>query len=367
MHLPSLNIEGFRGICSLNLKDFRRITLLAGKNGTGKTTILDAIRIYASRGDIHTISKILEHKEEYVTGINKDGSTIQIPDYFSLFHNNVLSDEFNFMQTIQINSGQDQHSITLHQDNSNTESQGKTTDDSITPGLKLTIGNTTMSYSHGQSASKAQFDNMTIKNRQKKIKYGKVWPNAIEFESLGPDQLDSYKIARLWSTIVLTESEEYVNETLRLILGDDLLRIALLYDPPSNRPEPRFVVRLKSSPEPVPLKRLGAGALRLFGIAIALANCRNGILLIDEFENGIRYSIQEKLWRMIFHAAEKDNIQVFATTHSQDCIHSFAKMAKGIPDAGTLMRLERYNSELHVVHYPHDDLIVAGEQGIEVR
>ena len=50
LHLPSLYIEGFRGIDKLSLPRLGRVTLLAGKNSVGKTTILDAIRVYAARG-----------------------------------------------------------------------------------------------------------------------------------------------------------------------------------------------------------------------------------------------------------------------------------------------------------------------------
>ena len=44
LHVPSLRIEGFRGIDSLTINRLGRVTLLAGRNGTGKTTVLDAVR-----------------------------------------------------------------------------------------------------------------------------------------------------------------------------------------------------------------------------------------------------------------------------------------------------------------------------------
>lgn len=53
--LPSLFIEGFRGIQSLELPQLGRITLLAGVNGVGKTTVLDAARFYTARGDTRVL------------------------------------------------------------------------------------------------------------------------------------------------------------------------------------------------------------------------------------------------------------------------------------------------------------------------
>jgi len=63
-------------------------------------------------------------------------------------------------------------------------------------------------------------------------------------------------------------------------------------------------------------------------------------LLIDEFENGLHYSVQEKVWRLLFELSSKLDIQIFATTHSWDCIESFAKVAKKNKDIeGILFRV----------------------------
>ena len=65
---------------------------------------------------------------------------------------------------------------------------------------------------------------------------------------------------------------------------------------------------------------MGDGINRILTIILAMVNCENGYLLIDEFENGLHYSVQEKLWEIIFYLAKRLNIQVFATTHSNDTI-----------------------------------------------
>ena len=104
----------------------------------------------------------------------------------------------------------------------------------------------------------------------------------------------------------------------------------------------RAAVKLKSQEQRVPLRSLGDGALRLFGVALALANSRDGFLLIDEAENGIHYSVQRDYWRMVLQAARKNNVQVFATTHSWDCIAAFARAASEDENAeGVLVRLDK--------------------------
>jgi AAA15 family ATPase/GTPase len=80
--------------------------------------------------------------------------------------------------------------------------------------------------------------------------------------------------------------------------------------------------------EPLPIRSLGDGMQRLLGIALALVNAKDGLLLVDEIENGLHYSIQTDLWRLIFQLAQKLNVQVFATSHSWDCIRSFQQAAQ---------------------------------------
>lgn len=87
---------------------------------------------------------------------------------------------------------------------------------------------------------------------------------------------------------------------------------------------------------------MGEGMRRVLQIVLKLVNARDGLLLIDEFENGLHYSVQPKVWTMLFELAEKLNVQVFATTHSWDCIKAFAEVAKANEQVdGVLFHLGR--------------------------
>ena len=108
--------------------------------------------------------------------------------------------------------------------------------------------------------------------------------------------------------------------------------------------------------------------MRLFGAALALANSRDGFLLIDEAENGIHHSVQQDYWRMILRSAQQNNVQVIATTHSWDCVRGFARAAAETEEAeGQLVRLSRQYGDLRAVEYSEEELTIAAEQGIEVR
>jgi AAA15 family ATPase/GTPase len=65
--------------------------------------------------------------------------------------------------------------------------------------------------------------------------------------------------------------------------------------------------------------------LRVLQLALKIFPAKGGFLLIDEFENGLHYSVQERIWQLAFEMAQRLDIQVFATSHSWDCVESFSK------------------------------------------
>ena len=145
--------------------------------------------------------------------------------------------------------------------------------------------------------------------------------------------LGNEDLERLWDSVVLTPDEDRAAEAaLKLVFGDDVERVAVVGDEATypRRRGRRAVVLSGGQRRPVPLRSLGDGALRLFGVALALANSRGGFLLIDEAENGIHYSLQLPSGTWSFGLAHENDVQVLATTHSSDCIKGFAKAASGV-------------------------------------
>jgi ABC-type microcin C transport system duplicated ATPase subunit YejF len=190
------------------------------------------------------------------------------------------------------------------------------------------------------------------------------WP-IIECESLGPGLPSNNKLARFWDRVALTEEEDLSLKALRLT-GNGIDRVAVVGEekPGNSR---RVVVKLRDHPRPVPLKSLGDGVTRLFAAALALANSRDGFLIVDEAENGIHYSVQRDFWRLIMRAAHQHNVQVLATTHSSDCVRGFARAAAEINAEGVYVRLERDGDQVRAVGYTEEELETVAEQGIEVR
>ena len=127
------------------------------------------------------------------------------------------------------------------------------------------------------------------------------------------------------------------------------------------------IVRSSQFDSPVPLRTFGDGVNRLFGIVLSLCNAKNGVLLVDEFENGLHHSVQASIWSTIFRLASDLNVQVFATSHSEDCVHAFQQAAAESPEDGVLVRLTRRGDQVFPTEFDEDELAIATRNDIEVR
>jgi hypothetical protein len=118
----------------------------------------------------------------------------------------------------------------------------------------------------------------------------------------------------------------------------------------------------------LPIGMMGEGLTRLLSIILAILSVRQGVVLIDEVENGLHYSAMSKVWRAIAQAARASEVQVFATTHSWECICAAheAFTSDSLYDF-RLHRLERANGDIRAVSLDQDMLGTAIKAGLEVR
>lgn len=72
--------------------------------------------------------------------------------------------------------------------------------------------------------------------------------------------------------------------------------------------------------ERVPLSQLGQGTYRVMSMLADIMGSKPDLFLIDEIENGIHYTALPKIWRALAEIAEALDVQIFATTHSKECL-----------------------------------------------
>ena len=118
----------------------------------------------------------------------------------------------------------------------------------------------------------------------------------------------------------------------------------------------------------VPMGLLGDGVNRLLSMALAVFTARGGILLIDEVENGIHYLKLPEVWRNLSALARHFNVQVFAATHSEECIRA-AHSALAADSSGDLSihRIDQYEKGQLATTYNNEALDYAVEFGSEMR
>jgi predicted ATP-dependent endonuclease of OLD family len=122
--------------------------------------------------------------------------------------------------------------------------------------------------------------------------------------------------------------------------------------------------------ELVPVNIVGDGINRLLSIVLAIYEASNGVVLIDEVENGFHYSALELLWKAIFESAREFNVQVFATTHSNENIKSYSSAYEKLgnkKDNMRLYRLEKEEERLELISIDHEMLKTTIENGLEIR
>lgn len=175
---------------------------------------------------------------------------------------------------------------------------------------------------------------------------------------------ESAALAQCWDRIALSEQEQQVIRALKLI-DRHISAVAMVGE--SHQRFRTAIVRTDNTRRRVPLRLFGSGLNRLFRIVLSALNARDGLLLIDEFENGLHHTVQLGLWRIVFDLAQELDIQIFATSHSWDAVEAFQKVAEETPQEGALIRLTRKEGDIIPTVFPETELAVATRDHIEVR
>jgi len=344
-HLPSLVIEGFRGFKKLELRKLGHVNLLVGKNGVGKSSVLDAVRLYATQFEFEEARKILVSRgEEWNAsarnsflpmfsgrhGLDPDAPTIRLAD---------LLFRFVLMAIKRASDGELSYRV---KDPLNATA--------AYPGIVVEkSGEMIRQYAFGGFPGGPQYQDMPARRAGEK------------HCAIPPEGISDTEIGSLWDGLVLGGHEDDLTEVFKLV-RPDAKKLYLISG------ERRPYVLLEAFRQPVPLRSLGDGAARFLGIAASVVTAAGGFLLIDEFENGLHHSVQEELWSFVFRVAREMNVQVFATTHSEDCVRAFAIAAnKDTASLGVMTKLVEQNGQIVAKQLMEED-VLAGAQGlVEMR
>ena len=118
----------------------------------------------------------------------------------------------------------------------------------------------------------------------------------------------------------------------------------------------------------IPIPLLGDGIGRLLRVALAIADASKGIVLIDEIENGLHYMVLKNVWKAVAQLARQYSTQVFATTHSRECVQAAHEaFTEDEKYDFRLHRLERIKGKISNVVYDKEALEAAIKANFEIR
>jgi len=123
----------------------------------------------------------------------------------------------------------------------------------------------------------------------------------------------------------------------------------------------------KGLSEKVPIAVESAGTHKLTAILLGIATQPNGIVMIDEIENGFYYQKFSGVWQALLDFCNQFNVQVFASTHSRECLEAIQPVLKKHEEEFRLIRAERKDRDRLVKLFRGDEFEAAVKTGIEFR
>jgi len=356
----SLHLRGYRAFERFEIDDLARVNLLVGKNGCGKTSILEAIQILETQGFVGTLREIAYQRGETAMREQRDRhkSDFLISHFF---HGRA----FGFGAFFEIEGDSKVRAEVVSDESINYEGRPlglAASLDNIPSDSSLNVldisGKQYPVFDDGALLLERPF------NLRRHLAAGQRH-RPVEFVSA-----DSLKIGlmhAIWNDILVDSKEEEVIRAMR-ILDPSIDGVYFLSDYDSRRNHGAILVSFNDGRGRVPLGSTGEGMRRLLALALALTQAKGGVLLVDEIDTGLHYSVLGRMWLLIAEAARKLDIQVFATTHSLDCVKGLAWLCENHPELRGEVALHKIDESLdHSVAFDAEQIAIADEQGIEVR
>jgi len=304
--IDSLTIKNFKKNNYLKLTNMGKITIIGGKNNSGKTTVLESLYLLYNRELPKTILDIYFSHGVKVTFTN---DTFWAP----------LFNCYNMENEIKINVRYDGQSESLEIKRSNDVSTKVSLKNPEVVTKRLldfiyTKNDKKIGVAHSFIDSSTIGNGSTIKtnwekpiNNIKKISY--ICPRL----DYNPNEIATKfgEIDISGGTSELVEALKIIEPKIKSLSSVSHGNYSLIYgDVGIGRK--------------IPLSFMGEGTAKLFSIILAIVTTRDGIVLIDELENGIHYSLFPKLWELLVKLSSPDkfNCQIILTTHSYELLNS---------------------------------------------
>jgi hypothetical protein len=377
--IRSLKLENYRGFRHFQMHHLGRVNLIVGTNNSGKTSVLEAVHILEAPSEFGPIWSTLTRRGEDFEESESNRVVRQI-DIRRLFNGHEFSIGSRISLDAVTDRGVDHFRAVIAEPRLDPRAPQPELFENLDTGVD-TEGAARLSLEVDWQNRETGVDVGGFVNLTRR---GGILSEAIRTIGRGSDvqrvpirfitatSLSPNAVIDLFEGVVLTPYEDFVIEALRLI-EPTIERIATSGTERraiSSRASVRggLLVRCKGIRDRIPIGSMGDGIWRILGLALALARTEGGILLVDEIDTGLHYTVMENMWKLVSETARKHKIQVFATTHSRDCYESLAAVCRNtVSDNSeiTIQRIER--GKERSTAYTEQEIVAAAQRGMEVR
>lgn len=351
-----IRIENFRGITNLELSSLRQFNLFVGRNNCGKTSLLESIFLLSGLTNVGLPFSVNRFRDYHLMD---DYSWILLfnelnTDKAILFLGDMLNPKENRVLTIKPL----QESVDLSVDDNESYASAS----GILSSPSIHVNGLILSGEINKEGEKTKSFKYKIRIGKKTAKVAAIPPSFKTFQGIYiPPTKNFSDTPRRFNNIQIMKKEKEIIKILQkvepqlidLSIGADNI---LYCDMGFNR-------RL-------PLNVAGEGLKKILSVILAIYEASNGVVMIDEIENGLYHSNQEILWASIFEAAKAFDVQVFATTHSYENVRAFNSTYEKLgekDDKLRLFRIEKDSNGIRAVDFDHEMLKTSLESDWEVR
>jgi len=360
-----LQLSGYRGFESYTLNGLARVNLLVGKNNCGKTSVLEAINLLTDNGSLRALARFATQRRQQKFWFTDSQHNVEILDISPAFFGYRMKPSAKFILTSNRND------LSVETVPANQIENGQLYGDMEIQDVARNIGETTSIGLKitGSSLKHAipvfpitESGSLIYSNGLRQYTQWEITECRSRFLSTTP--MYPVDIRNIWDKVIRERRETNLIEALRSLEPD----IASLHLLPGTWSMENVLVDVKGGGPRIGIGSFGEGMRRLLDLSLALIDSANGVLLIDEIDTGLHWTVMEALWRFVIGAARQSNVQVFATTHSYDCLKGLASLMQNDSELASDVSLQKVERALpQAVTLRGAELPVAIEQAIEVR
>ncbi len=349
--LKTVRIKNFRGFTDLTLDNLERVNLLAGANGVGKTALLEALFLHVGAHNPEIGMRVNAFRG--LTAFKADLDDLFAP----LFHRYALD------SSVEIASTDEQgveRTLSICLTESSLATLGPSNGNDRPDSLSTAISPRGVRFEYTDNEGKSVISNGWLTTEGLRFQVGKPWGGQAIF--LSTRYHNPAEDAQRFSELAVQLQHQPLVETLKLVEP----RLSnLSVQAMGNIPLVYGDVGLGRL---IPVDLMGQGTSRLLSIMLAIVSQQSSTVLIDEVENGLHYSIMTQVWMAIARAARAADVQVFATTHSWECLRAAHEaFSQDVQYDFRLHRLERVDDAIRVMTLDQEALDTALKAGLEVR